>query len=161
MMGEKKSQKSNQPLTHLWPSRDSAASFTSTCSCLSDSLLTISIRTNDPPYQQWNENLKKTPKTSWSRPPHPLSSHLEITHNHLALSAFQEPQTSKSRRGSLCSAHKNITHTQTKHSNKGKNMQPHPLRKNLVCHFPSLSTREGERKTERKRKKRACYYGDW
>lgn len=33
-------------------------------------------------------------------------------------------------------------------------MQPHPLRKNLVCHFPSLSTRETARKTERKRGKR-------
>lgn len=33
-------------------------------------------------------------------------------------------------------------------------MQPHPLRKNLVCHFPSLSTRERGRERQGERGKR-------
>lgn len=50
---------------------------------------------------------------------------------------------------------KDKKHTQRKtHSNKGKNMQPHPLRKNLVCHFPSLSTRERGRERQGERGKR-------
>lgn len=88
--------------------------------------------------------------------PHPPSSHLEITNNHLALCASQEPQTSKKRPGFfLCSAQRiKNTHREKTHSNKGKNMQPHPLRKNLVCHFPSLSTRERGRERQGERGKR-------
>lgn len=81
---------------------------------------------------------------------------MEITNNHLALCASQEPQTSKKRPGFfLCSAQRiKNTHREKHTATKGKNMQPHPLRKNLVCHFPSLSTRERGRERQGERGKR-------
>lgn len=61
---------------------------------------------NEQLSKQQNETLKKKkPQNLQICSPHPPSSHLEITNNHLALCASQEPQTSKKRPGFfLCSA---------------------------------------------------------
>ena len=79
-----------------------------------------------------------------------------ITHNHLPL---QAPR-SKTHTCSIQQRMDNNTQTLELMGEKYKYTQSHPLWENLVCHFPSLGATERERKTERKWKKRGCYYGD-